>query len=267
MAEPELVVVTGAGSGLGRALAHEYKAQNKIDYGIGQNAETHEATQQMVGCNHFHFAVADVADPAAVRDAFSRIDELNVPLLVLVNNAAIYETFDILERPAEDYLRTLAVNTGGMINCAHAALTRMVTTGRGRILNVASFADLSPLPSSGAYSVSKGACRIFTRALVADLSDRFPEIIVNDWAPGILATRMGRVDGLDPATAAKWGVELALDMSPDLNGCVFDADREILAPRSLRRRLTDLLTLKPAPRARILTGTGGSGATLIRDGV
>lgn len=254
LTKPELVVVTGAGSGLGRALSGEFVAHDKLVFGIGPNAAPLEETRQWLGRECFFYSVADVADPAAVRDAFSCIDELGVPLRVLINNAAIYETFDILERPSEDYLRTLAVNTGGMINCAHAAITRMVAHGQGRILNVASFADLNPLPSSGAYSVSKGACRIFTQALVADLADRFPEIIINDWAPGILSTRMGRPDGLDPATAAKWGVALALDKSPDLNGCVFDADREVLPPRSLRRRLVDLLTLKPGPRPRTLIG-------------
>ena len=248
-----LVIVTGAGGGLGRALSSEFAKAGWLVFGIGLHSVSLQETGKIVGSDCFRHHVADVADADAVRTAFKAADELQIPVRILVNNAAIYEAFDILERPPEAYMRTLAVNTGGMINCAHAALTRMVKDGRGRLINVISFADVAPLPSSGAYSVSKGAGRIFTRALVADLADRFPEITVTDWAPGVLATDMGIPDGIDPAVAAKWGVALALDFSKSLNGCTFERNGEVLPPRSLRTRVKALVTLQPAPRPRILS--------------
>jgi NAD(P)-dependent dehydrogenase (short-subunit alcohol dehydrogenase family) len=106
---------------------------------------------------------------------------------------------------------------------------------------VGTFADLDPIPASSAYAVSKGAARVFTRALVADLAARFPRIVVNDWMPGTLATPMGLPTGLDPAQAARWGTTLALMRDPSLNGTTWLEDHEVLAPRSLKRRVVDRL--------------------------
>ncbi len=102
--------------------------------------------------------------------------------------------------------------------------------------------------------MSKGAARIFTRTLVADLGDRFPGIVISDWLPGMLDTDMGVPDGLDPAVAAAWGARLALWHDPSLNGTVWDRDRELLPPRGLKRRIRDRLTLRRAPVARRLDG-------------
>ena len=115
---------------------------------------------------------------------------------------------------------------------------------RGRILNVATFADLNPLPASAAYSISKGAARIFTRALIADLADRFPGIVIGDWMPGMLKTTMGIPDGLAPEAAAEWGAELALRADPELTGAVFEMDTEVLPPRGLKGKLKDALLMR-----------------------
>ena len=117
------------------------------------------------------------------------------------------------------------------------ALERMTDTGFGRIINVTSFADINPTYLSSAYSVSKGACRILTRSMVRDLSDRFPNIVINEWIPGALQTKMGLETGLDPAEVAKWGTALALWRDPDLSGATFVKDVEHLPSLSLKRRL------------------------------
>ncbi|MBC7179643.1 MAG: oxidoreductase, partial [Roseovarius sp.] len=85
---------------------------------------------------------------------------------------------------------------------------------------------------------------ILTRALMADLADRFPGIVLTDWMPGMLATRMGVAQGLDPAQAARWGAALALWCDPTLNGAVFEQDREILPARGLKGRIKDALLLR-----------------------
>ena len=132
----------------------------------------------------------------------------------------------------------------------------MTRSGAGRIVNVGSFADLAPQPASSAYSVSKGAARILTKALVADFSDRFPDIVITTWMPGIMATDMGRPDGLDPGVAARWGAELALWRDRSLNGAIFERDREILEPHSLKRRVRDRLLLRPRAVPRQLVPAG-----------
>jgi len=172
----------------------------------------------------------------------------------LINNAAVYPRRDFLEETGASFMDSIATNLGGTVACSRAALNSMVETGQGRILNVATFADLAPLPASSAYSVSKGAARILTRALVSDLGDRFPGIVISDWMPGMLATRMGIADGLAPHVSARWGAELALWHDPSLNGTTFEMDREILPPRGLKGKLKDLLLLRKTPRPRSIPG-------------
>ena len=234
-----LAVVTGAGGGLGRALSRAFAARGIAVAGIGRNDAALRETGRPCA-DRFHPVVADIADPAQVARAFERIEAI-APPTILVNNAAIYPRRDILDETPESFGLTMATNLGGVVAATHEALARMTRTGQGRIVNVASMADIAPLPASAAYSVSKGAARIFTRALVADLGDRFPGIVISDWLPGVLATRMGIEDGLSPEAAAPWGVALALWHERSLNGTVWEMDRELLPPRGLKRRVKDRL--------------------------
>lgn len=232
------VLVTGAGGGLGRALSRALLARGARVAGLGRDLAALEETGQ--GAGHFHPLIADVADAQAVREAVAKAEAI-APLTSLINNAAVYPRRDFLDETGESFMETVAVNLGGPVHCARAVLGPMTERGRGRIMNVSTFADIAPLPASSAYAVSKGAQRILTRALIADLADRFPDVVINDWMPGMLATRMGIPDGLTPETSAAWGAELALMTDPGLTGSVFERDRELPPPRSLKGRLRDKL--------------------------
>jgi len=247
-----LAVVTGAGAGLGRALSVELTRRGIPVAGIGRHTADLEETGRLSAPGLFTAFVADVADFAEVGRVFRELADGGRPLSILFNNAAIYEREDFLKATPDSIMRSVNVNLGGVICCTSEALGRMAEQGYGRIINVATFADLGPLSGSLAYSVSKGAARIFTRALVADIGDRLPGIVVNDWVPGALATRMGISDGIDPATSARWGVNLALIHDPEINGATFDRDTEAIQPRSKKRILKDLLLFRKAPVARRL---------------
>jgi len=245
------VVVTGAGSGLGRALCVEFARRGRSVVGIGRNIATLDETRHLAG-NGVRVIPLDVSDHGRVVECFAGIARDAGTISILVNNAAVYPRIDILSETPESFMRTIEINLGGYFACAHAALQQMTETGAGRIVNVGSMADLSPLPCSAAYSVSKGASRILTRALVADLSDRFPGIVISEWLPGILATTMGVPDGLDPAVAAKWGVTLASNSDPSLNGAVFEQAYELMPSRSLKRKVADkVLFRRPRPPRRL----------------
>ncbi len=244
-----LAVVTGAGSGLGRAICIELAGRGFTVAGLGRRVAALEKTAAAAG-KGVHPVPCDIADPAAVRNAFETVAALGDPIL-LINNAAVYPHRDVLEESGESFMETVAVNLGGTFNCSRAALEIMARTGKGRILNVSTFADLYPLPSAGAYSVSKGAARILTRSLIADLGDRFPGIVIGDWMPGQLATGMGIPDGLDPTVSARLGVELALRCDPDLTGTVFEMDTEVPQPRGLKRKIADALMLRRARPRRL----------------
>lgn len=245
-------IVTGAGSGLGRAMAVQLCEQGFKVAGTGRRQEALAGTAKLCAGDSaggsFLPVQLDVADFDVVTRTFADLAAQHGPIALLINNAAVYPRIDLLQENPKSFWQTMTINTGGVYACSWAALQDMAPRGTGRILNVASFADLGPLPASAAYSVSKGAARVLTRAMVADLWDRFPGIVISDWAPGVLATEMGVPDGLRPEEAARWGVKLALKRDPSLNGAVFERDTEILPPRGLKAKLKDALLLRrPKP--------------------
>ncbi|KUF10166.1 SDR family oxidoreductase [Pseudoponticoccus marisrubri] len=239
-----LAIVTGAGSGLGRALAQELCRRGFTVAGTGRRAAALEETGATCTGGTFLPVPLDVSDGDAVATTFAGLRTRHGPLALLINNAAIYPRQDFLSGTPQGFMDTVATNLGGPVHCSHAALRDMAEQGKGRILNVATFADIAPLPAASAYSVSKGAARILTRALVADLGDRFPGIVIGDWMPGMLKTGMGIPDGLDPAVAARWGAELACRRDSALTGAVFEMDHEVLPPRGLKGKLKDLVLMR-----------------------
>ncbi|WP_306044235.1 SDR family NAD(P)-dependent oxidoreductase [Nioella sp. MMSF_3534] len=245
-----IAVVTGAGGGLGRALAVELSHSMTV-VGLGRDTTALEGTAQLSSEGRFHGIEADVSCFNSTSQTFEKA-RIHGSITLLINNAAQYPRRDFTEETAESFMEVVATNLGGTVACTRAALDDMLDTGFGRIMNVATFADIAPLPASSAYSVSKGAARIFTRALIADIGDRFPGIVVNDWMPGMLATKMGIPDGLAPEQAAKWGAQLALWHDPSLTGTTWEMDREIPPPRSLKRRIADRVLMKPRVAARRL---------------
>lgn len=245
-------VVTGAGSGLGRALAIELGNRGVTVVGFGRRKGALQDTQSLTKDGKFIPMVVDVADYDAVENAFSKIRKSLAPITILINNAGVYPRRDILDETAKSFMDTVAINLGGTVACTQQALLDMVETGIGRIINVSSFADMSPMPASSAYSVSKGAGRVFGRVLHADLADRFPEIVVSTWMPGMLATDMGIADGLAPEVAAVWGAELALWHDTTLNGTVFEMNIEVLPSTRLKQRIKNKLMFRKAAKPRRL---------------
>lgn len=250
--ESDIVVVTGAGGGLGRALALELVRRGQTVAGLGRTRTRLDLVRHEAGnSGRFIPFECDVGSPEEVRSVFSTIRKLG-SVSVLVNNAAVYPHQCLLDETTETFMRTVAVNLAGVVSCSLCALEDMLPRGHGRILNVSTFADGAPLPGSSAYSTSKGAARILTRAMIADICERYPGIVINDWVPGRLATPMGSSDGLDPAVAARWGADLALWNDPSLTGSIWERDTEVLAPRSLRRRVLKKLTWQKVQEPRRL---------------
>lgn len=242
-----VAIVTGAGAGLGRALSLELISRGVQVVGLGRRQAPLDEVAQNAASTRFHPIVADIGDRENLAGIFARICTEIGPPTLLVNNAAVYPHRDILDETPQSFMDTVGINLGGVFYCCHAVLPHMVDQGFGRIINIGSFADISPAPVSAAYSVSKGAARILTRALVADLGDRFPDIIINDWMPGILKTQMGLSDGLDPKDVAVLGVNLALWHERSLNGVVFELGQEVQPQLSFKRRLFNKVTGRKTP--------------------
>lgn len=240
----EVAVVTGASSPLGLALTAALARRGVAVAGIARS--TFEP-----GSPGILPMAADVRDPRAVAEAFETVRKTLGPPTILINGAEVYPHRDILDETPESFLDTVQTNLGGVFACCHAALPHMVVAARGRIVNIVTFADVHPAPLAAGYSVSKGAVRILTRAMVADLGDRFPNIVITDWVPGTHKPRKGIPDGVDPALAGEWGATLALMQDPALNGRVFLQDHEYLPPRSLKGRVKDRVMGRGRVRVRL----------------
>ncbi len=187
-------VVTGAGSGLGRAsagaLAREGARLVLIDRDAAALAT---ATQELGALAHHALDVTDAAEVAACFDALPDCD-------ILVNSAGIEGPHGGLETCAPaDLQRVMAVNFFGSFHCAQAAARRMQAQGRGgAIVNIASTAGLIGSARLGAYAASKAAVVSMTRSLARSLAA--DGIRVNAVCPGSISGPMFDRT-LDPAQA------------------------------------------------------------------
>src|SRR5215468_6275110 len=152
-------IVTGAGSGIGRAIAKTFAAQGARLFVLERDesgaAETVDAIRAAGGVAS---AVScDVADAASVARAFARVDDETGRIDILVNNAGIAGLGTVENTAETDFDRVYAVNVKGVYLCSRAAVKRMKASGGGVILNLASIASLIGLVDRFSYSMSKGA--------------------------------------------------------------------------------------------------------------
>lgn len=236
-----VALVTGASSGLGQAMAVEFAARGIGVVAVGRSKSKLDETGKTLPPELYHPYAVDVSSEIQVKHLFHKLDKKGIFVKILINNAAVYEKADFIDVTPSKWMKTIEINLGGIVNFSHYALERMTHRGKGRIVNVGSFAGEAPLPTSSAYSVSKGAARILTKSICQDIADRFPDIIVTDWVPGVLDTQMGRSDGLDPSEVAVWGVNLALLDDRELTGATFERFTEVRAPKSLKKKIVDLV--------------------------
>jgi NAD(P)-dependent dehydrogenase (short-subunit alcohol dehydrogenase family) len=182
----KVAVITGAGSGIGKALATRLAADGAsvviadIKNFDTAAAEIARATgSRALGIQVDVSSEKDVAHMAAETvKTFRRID-------ILVNNAAIFSTLKLRpfeEIPAEEWRRLMDVNILGVALCCRACVPHMRKNGAGRIINLASGAPLKGVPHFLHYIASKGAVIAMTRGLARELGK--DNITVNALAPG-----------------------------------------------------------------------------------
>jgi NAD(P)-dependent dehydrogenase (short-subunit alcohol dehydrogenase family) len=162
-------VVTGAGSGIGRAIALRFADSGARVRLLDIDEKAAEAVAAEIakdGANAKAY-VCDVSRQQSVNSAFQKIADEG-PLDILVNNAGISHVGNLQSTSEEDFDRVFSVNVKGMYNCMRAAVPRMVTNGGGIILNMASIAGTAGLADRFAYSMSKGAVVAMTYSVARD---------------------------------------------------------------------------------------------------
>jgi len=164
-----MAVITGAASGIGRAIAHKFAANGAsvclLD--INRNhAETVAAEITNVGGTALVYE-CDVSDRVSIGSTFDTILQLG-RVHILVNNAGISHIGTVENTTELDFDRVFRVNVKGYFNCINAVIGRMKSAGGGVILNMASVAGSAGLAERFAYSASKGAAIAMTYSVARD---------------------------------------------------------------------------------------------------
>ncbi len=163
-------LVTGAGSGIGRAIALLFASRGaKVAVVDLDEGRALGVAREIEAAGGIALAVqADVADAASVMRAFTAVDTGLAPLDILVASAGIAHVGNIQATPEADFDRLYRVNVKGVYLCCQQAVERMLPRENGVILNMASIASLIAIEDRFAYSMTKGAVLTMTRSIALD---------------------------------------------------------------------------------------------------
>jgi len=168
--EKKVTVITGAGSGIGKAIAELFAAQRATVFLLDLNADTlEETTKQIASRGGKAFSIrCNVADQQEVAKVFQDIIQQENQLDILVNSAGIAHIGKLETTSVSDFERIFNVNVKGVYNTMYAAVVQMKNQGGGVILNLASVAASLGIADRFAYSMSKGAVLSMTLSVAKD---------------------------------------------------------------------------------------------------
>lgn len=161
------IVITGAGVGLGRALAKRFASEGDSVALLGRTYAKVEAAANEIG-DRALAVECDVSSPDSVRTAFAKIAEKFTQIDVLINNAAIFEPFKIADATDQQILSAVTTNLAGPMLCVRAAIP-MLGKG-GHIINITSESVDMPFPHLSVYQSSKAGLERFSKSMHQELS-------------------------------------------------------------------------------------------------
>ena len=204
----KIVLVTGGGTGIGRAIALSFAKEGaRVAVSGRREAPLQETVAAMEGGEGMAL-VADVSLGDDVKKMVQRIVSVWGRLDILVNNAAtIVSRTNLADTSISDWDRMIDVNVKGVFLCCKEALAHMEKQGAGSIVNIASVSGQRGQPSNSAYSTTKGAILNMTRSLAVDYGRK--GIRINSVSPALVDTEMARTrlkpgEDWDERAAREW---------------------------------------------------------------
>ena len=200
----KLALVTGAGRGIGRAIALDLAragADAVVNYSRSRR-QAEEVARQIEALGRRAVAVqADISRKADIDRMFDQVEADFGPVEILVNNAGIEPRADVCDFDEATYDAVMDTNLKGAFFCAQRALRKMRDAGWGRIINVSSLHELTPTGFSALYGMSKGGMALMMRE-IAKACSRYG-ITINNVCPGATRTDINREVLTDPVYEAK----------------------------------------------------------------
>jgi 3-oxoacyl-[acyl-carrier protein] reductase len=227
--EGKTAFITGAGRGIGEAIAHAFAQQGcniaavaRTKTEVEDTARTiREAGGQAIGL------ACDVADAEQVQIAVNETHDSFGAIDILVNNAGVALMGKFHELNADIWRTTMDVNLHGAVHCIQAVLPGMMHEKSGRIINISSVAGVKPMVNQSAYCASKHALQALSHVLAMELREY--NIAVHNVCPGGVTTKLAD-DAMPDRDKSDW-------MTPDdiAHACLF------LATQSDRATTDDVI--------------------------
>jgi len=197
-AHRRLILVTGAGSGIGAEVAARF-ARDGAAVAVADlnlSAATHVADEISLDEGLGKAFCVDVGDPGSVADLVDAVTDWGGDLSVLVNCAGVNSHHDVLDLPFEEWERVLRINLTGTFLMSQVVARTMAPLGRGCIVNISSVAAEVAVGDAVHYAASKGGVRQLTKGLAVALTPY--NIRVNAVGPGPVITNLTKERVADP---------------------------------------------------------------------
>lgn len=196
----KVAIITGAGSGIGRASAVAFAREGArvvvADWGEKTGRETAELIKKQGG--EAVFVKVDISSSLDAADMVKQCLAAYGQVDILFNNAGIVKMGALHETAEADWDQVINVNLKGVFLCSKAVIPQMLKQGRGKIVSTASIAGLVGFDQIGPYCASKGGIIALTREMAVEYGSK--KINVNCIAPGVIKTAMTKDMLNDPAT-------------------------------------------------------------------
>jgi NAD(P)-dependent dehydrogenase (short-subunit alcohol dehydrogenase family) len=163
----KVAVVTGGGSGIGKAITKAFADEGATVVIAARNLERLESAAKEIG-GAVSAVRCDVTDESQIEALFERVDADHGPVDILVNNSGLAAPGPSHELDLERWNGVIAVNLTGAFLCSKHALKRMIPRKKGRILNIGSISGQKSRPHSAAYTTSKFGLDGLTRSMALD---------------------------------------------------------------------------------------------------
>lgn len=219
----KVVVITGAGNGMGREMTLEALRRGASVFGVDLSADALAETGKLAGANaKFASLAMDITDRAQCASLPAKVEAILGKADVLVNNAGIIQPFVFVEQLDFEHIdRVMNVNFNGPLNLIKAFIPELKKRSEAQIVNVSSMGGYGPVPGQSVYGASKAAIKLLTEALRAELTET--SIRVTGIYPGAIGTNIAANSGIkmDLGAGAK-APKMKMTSAPDAGRMMID---------------------------------------------